>query len=302
MTLTRHFIIDLKILTMLKRLLVFMGLWAFLSLSGCEQSPDSKQTTETSDPPSIILAVLPYDLPTNVQTHFEPFLQYLSQVTHQQVKLYIATSYEDQIQKVLSQQVDLAYMGATIYVKTQKVLTQSQLPPLKPIATEAPYKAAVVVHQESTLTNLSDLKNHRVAFGSYFSYTGHFAIRNELKKAGVRLADLSFYSFLKRHHRSILSVVHHQFDAAATPLGIAKRMIEQGYPIKILHTTETLAPIVLATTAKFPTQIAQQIQTALLTPDFNQQIQLSLIKPEGFIQFDDAPYQKVSEILNLFEQ
>lgn len=301
MPLTHNFSIFLQPLK-LGFLLFAIGAWWLLQ--GCErdQAPDSATTTGTLEPSPLILAVLPYDLPSNVHAHFEPFLQYLNQVSEQPVELYIATSYEDQIQKILSQQVDLAYMGATIYVKTQKVLAQSQQTLLNPLATELPYKAAVIIHADSQLKKLSELKNRRVAFGAYFSYTGHFAIRNALKQADIRLADLSFYSFLKRHHRSILSVVHRQFDAAATPLGIAERMIAQGYPIKILHVTETLAPIVLAATPKLPPQMSKQIQAALLNPNFDQQIQLSLIKPTGFHPFQQAPYQTVSETLQRFEQ
>ncbi|AEG31200.1 PhnD/SsuA/transferrin family substrate-binding protein [Thiomicrospira cyclica] len=242
----------------------------------------------------LVLAVLPYEMPSQINQRFKPLTDYLSTLLQQPVQLYISQSYEDQIQRLSLGEVDLAYMGAAAFVKTQKNLARQEQS-LQLIAAEASYRAAVVVHQDSAFKELADLKHHSLAFGSYHSYSGHFIIRQLLRLEEIYLTDLAFYNFLGRHERAIMSVVHQDYHAAATTEGLAQRFIDLGYPIRILRTSELLAPTVLVSNQNVSAAQRHLIIEALL---FQQTSQHDF----NFFEVDHQEFEEVERILNLIER
>ncbi|MDX1351470.1 MAG: phosphate/phosphite/phosphonate ABC transporter substrate-binding protein [Thiomicrorhabdus sp.] len=275
-----------------------------LLISSCrneESSAKPNQSTESDN--ALVLAVLPYDVPTKIQRHFAPLLNFLSHSLNRPVKLYVATSYEEQILKIVRGQVDLAYLGPTSFVRAYDRFESTKGNKIQPIATEIPYEAAVVVRQDSPIKKIADLKNHTIAFGAYQSYAGHFKIRESLKKNGVSLSDLKLYSFLGRHERAIMSVVYGEFEAAAASSGIVRRIVGLNYPIRTIYTTEKLPPIVIAASPDMPNELVSQIKNSLLNPSFEDQEAITMFAPGGtFLPFNNQTYEPVRTILNTYEQ
>ncbi|UQB43042.1 phosphate/phosphite/phosphonate ABC transporter substrate-binding protein [Thiomicrospira microaerophila] len=272
-----------------------------LILSACQNGENNPTLTkEEHQPPGLIFAVPPYEMPSRIQQRFEPLTSYLSEVLDQPVQLYITHSYEDQIKRLALGEVDLAYMGPSSYVKTRDNFQQTGVNTIELIVAEAPYRAAIIVHQNSDIKSLTDLKNHSLAFGSYHSYTGHFIVRQLLRLEQIYLRDLQFYSYLGRHERAIMSVVHQEFDAAATTEGLAKRFIDLGYPIRVLHTSELLAPTVIVARKGLDTSTIESLRDALLLPSDKQ---LPKIAQSGhhFYEVDDYEFLEVRRILDLIE-
>ncbi|WP_234968944.1 PhnD/SsuA/transferrin family substrate-binding protein [Thiomicrospira sp. ALE5] len=268
-----------------------------LLFAGCQQDASVEPSTHSLDhapAPGLVLAVPPYEMPSRIQQRFEPLVHYLSEVLNQPVSLYITHSYEDQIKRLVNGEVDLAYIGPVSYLKAQKAAATAGQP-LQLIAAEAPYRAAVIVHENSDITYLPDLINRSIAFGSYHSYSGHFIIRQLLRLDGIYLNDLQFYSFLGRHERAIMSVVHQEFDAAATTEGIAQRFINNGYPIKIIRTSEFLAPTVIVASDQLPITQREKLIEALL---FNPAPDLEF----NFYDVADEEFVEVARILHKLER
>ncbi|WP_051145200.1 PhnD/SsuA/transferrin family substrate-binding protein [Thiomicrorhabdus sp. Kp2] len=294
----------------MKLFLVYLSLFGMLNLLGCdsdlEQSKPEVITSEQAANPKtegLVLAVHPYDIPSKVQLHFQPILNYLSQTLGQKVSLYVATSYEDQIRQIATGKVDFAYLGPSSFIKARDNYVDDSGRKVQAIATEKPYQGAVVVHKDSQMNSLQDLKNHSFAFGSYYSYAGHFVIREALKENGVRLADLQLYSFLGRHERAVLSVAYGDFDAAATTLGIADRMQALKYPVKVIYTSKLLAPIVLVAGPQVDSVLVNKIKKLLLNPSFEGQEMITMFAPGGsFFPYDEGVYEEVRKTVALFEQ
>lgn len=262
---------------------------------GCQQADQNPAQQAIEIPqPGLVLAVPPYEMPSRIQQRFEPLVDYLSTVLGQPVQLHITHSYEDQIKRLALGEFDLAYMGPSSYVKAKNNFKQSQ-GEIQLIAAEAPYRAAIIVHRDSPIQTLPDLKHHSIAFGSYHSYSGHFIVRQLLRLEQVFLRDLQFYSFLGRHERAIMSVVHQEFDAAATTEGLAQRFIDMGHPIRILKTSEFLAPTVLVGSAQLDPQHRELLIEALL---FNQDTQHEF----AFFEVDQLEFETVNRILHALEK
>ena len=271
---------------------------------GCDRPSDKTSVdSEQSELPELVLAVLPYDVPTKLEQHFEPLLSYLSSALGQPVTIYVATSYEEQIQKIAQNQVDLAYLGPSSFVRAYDRFETDASLKIQPIATEVPYEGAIVVHKDSNINDVSSLKNHRFAFGAYQSYAGHFKIREVMREQGVRLSDLQLYRFMGRHERAVMSVVYGDFDAAAASAGIARRVESLNYPIKTLYVTEKLPPIVIAAAPDMPLEKVNQLKNVLLKPSFEGQEAITLFAPGGtFLPFVNRKYDSVRKVLATFEQ
>lgn len=280
---------------------IAIGLW----LLGCQNPEQSAHKVEQiqsylDESKALVLSVPPYEMPSRIQQRFEPLVSYLSERLERPVQLHISRSYEDQVKRLAEGAVDLAYMGPSSYIKARDNFKASTLEPIQLIVAEAPYRAAIIVHQDTDIQKLTDLKNHSMAFGSYHSYTGHFIVRQLLRLEQVYLRDLQFYSYLGRHERAIMSVVHKEFDAAATTEGMAKRFIDLGYPIRILQTSELLAPTVLVARGGLEPHTIDTLRDALLLPNQYQMEQIAQFGSQ-FYEVDDYEFLEVRRILDLIE-
>ncbi|WP_051678464.1 phosphate/phosphite/phosphonate ABC transporter substrate-binding protein [Thiomicrospira pelophila] len=264
-----------------------------LILVGCKDETHQTAKKPKSQPPGLVLAVPPYEMPSNIQQRFHPLVTHLTEQLNQPVQLYITTSYEDQVKRLANGEVDLAYMGPSSYVKTRDNFPESH--PIL-IAAEAPYRAALIVHKHSDINHIKQLNGRSFAFGSYHSYSGHYVVRQLLRLNHIYLRDLQFYSFLGRHERAIMSVVHQDFDAAATTEGLAQRFIELGYPIRVVATSELLAPTVIVARKNLKPELIQSLRESLL---FFQ----SDIKHTGlsFFEVDNQDFTEVEKILYAIE-
>jgi len=273
-------------------------------LSACSPShsstPSSQETLEQTDknPPPLILATAPYEIPSRIEQRFIPLTQYLTAVLHRPVHFIITPSYSDLIKKIGLGKVDLAYMGPVPYIKAKQNFKQAK-GSIQLLAVEKPYRAAIIVHQDSTIKNIQDITGHSMAFSDYFSYTGHFAGRKMMADQDIHLSDLQIYSFLGRHERAILAVVHKDFDATTTSLGLAKRFIQLGYPIRIIAVSDDLPPVGMVAKAALPLDLKNAISNALLTPPFDQVDQL--YKFGNFFPPQPQKYQSVSKVIQYFE-
>ena len=271
-------------------------------LLGCQKAEQTEtliSDKQLDSQPGLVLAVPPYEMPSQIQLRFEPLVAYLSQILNQPVHLHITHSYEEQIKRLVLGEIDIAYMGPSTYIKARDNFQTQHPESIKLIVAEAPYRAAIIVHQDSDISQIDQLKHHSFAFGSYHSYSGHFVVRQLLRLEQIFLSDLQFYSFLGRHERAIMSVVHKNFDAAATTEGLAQRFIDLGQPIRILHTSEFLAPTVLVARAGLDPFIIDQLRDALLLPD---PTQIPDDFSQHFYEVDDYDFLEAKRILNLIER
>ncbi|WP_051640861.1 phosphate/phosphite/phosphonate ABC transporter substrate-binding protein [Thiomicrorhabdus sp. Milos-T2] len=284
------------------RLLLLIA--SILLLTACQnEEPTAQEANPIEENNVLVLAVLPYDVPTKIQRHFAPLLTFLSKSLNRPVKLYVATSYEEQILKIVRGQVDLAYLGPSSFVRAYDRFESAKGNKIQPIATEIPYEAAIVVRKDSPIKNISDLKNHTIAFGAYQSFAGHFKIRDSLKKNGVSLSDLKLYSFLGRHERAIMSVVYGEFDAAAASSGIVRRIKGLNYSIKTIYSTDELPPIMIAASPYMPKEWVSKLKNSFLNPSFEGQEAITMFAPGGtFLPFNNQAYEPVRQIMKIYEQ
>jgi len=281
---------------------------ALFFFTGCKPlfNNDPLQPTTADKPVAekpLILAVQPFNTPSKVESNFAPILHFLSKVLQRPVALYLATSYEDQIRKIATNQVDLAYMGPSSFVTAFDKFSDEKGRKIQPIVTEKPYQAALVANENSDINDWKDLKNKTMAFSAYFSYAGHFWARQAMRDHGVHLSDIKLYTFTGRHERAVLSVAYGDYQVATTTLSIAEKMQALNYPIKIVQISKPLAPIMYVGAPALDGDIIQKLKVSMLQPDFEEQESITLFAPGGkYFAYNPQDYETVRTTIKWFEQ
>ena len=223
-------------------------------------------STRAEPPPGLVFAVHPYDTPSRLVSRFQPLCDYLGERLQRPVTLYITTSYEDQVRKIANDEVDIAYMGPSPYLRAHDRYAVGERR-VQLVAVEPPYQGAILVRQQSDIREIGDLAGKTFAFGAYQSFAGHYMPRAMMLEAGITLADLKDYSFLGRHERVVLSVLHGDFDAGATARGIAEKYLDREPGLRIVAMTPPLPPLSIVARPGLAAETVQVLRQALVDPD-----------------------------------
>jgi phosphonate transport system substrate-binding protein len=155
------------------------------------------------------------------------------------VKLTIFKSYEDGIEALVKGEVDFARFGPASYI-----IARNKQPGIEALGLELDngerhFKGAIVVHKDSPIQSLADLKGKRFAFGDCNSTIGRYLAQAELAKAGLHASDLSKFDFLGRHDKVAAAVELGDFDAGSLRLSTLMDLNKKG-TLRVLTTFDNV--------------------------------------------------------------
>lgn len=125
-----------------------------------------------------------------VEEGFKPLVNFLEKVVESPLKLVTTDSFEELIEKIISNEVQFALLGPAQYVETKW-----RYPELVYLATtqttqqgqqRAYYFGHIIVHKNSGITDLSQLENMSFAFIDPYSTSGYRFPRMHLYKRGIK--------------------------------------------------------------------------------------------------------------------
>ncbi|MFN2337640.1 MAG: phosphate/phosphite/phosphonate ABC transporter substrate-binding protein [Gammaproteobacteria bacterium] len=252
--------------------------------------------------PGLVFAVHPYDTPSRLVSRFQPICDYLGAQLNRPVELYITTSYEDQVRKIAKDEVDIAYMGPSPYLRAHDRYAEGERR-VQLVAAEPPYQGAILVRRDSGIREIGDLAGKPFAFGAYQSFAGHYMPRAIMMKAEITLADLKDYSFLGRHERVVLSVLHGDFDAGATARGIAEKYLDRDPGLRILAITPPLPPLAIVARPGLDADTVKALRQALVDPELEGIEALrSLGEGVSFQVIEDREFDAARAVVELVER
>jgi phosphonate transport system substrate-binding protein len=238
------------------------GLLRIISLAGLVfLFPLPASGAETSQEP-LVLGVHPYLPATELLERFTPLAQYLERELGRAVIVRVGRDYQDHIELVGKNGLDLAYMGPASYVLMverygKKPLLARLAPGGKPT-----FRGAVASRKESPYENLSDLRGARFAFGDPDSTMSHLVPRYMLLEAGVDVEDLGGYEFLSSHHNVALGVLMGDFDAGAVKEEVFYEYEDRG--LRAIAWTPEISEHVFVASPGLPAETREALKDALL--------------------------------------
>ena len=248
----------------------------------------------------LILSVHPF-LPANeVKTRFSPLADYLAEQIGIKVTVRVGAGYDEHIQAIGKDQVDLAYMGPASYVTL--VNQYGNKPTLARIEMEgkATFHGYIVTRSDSAINNLDDLKGQSFAFGDPKSTMSYVVPHFMLTQAGVITNDSAEHTFLGSHINVALAVLSGDYAAGAIKPAVFRKFEAKG--LRIIAVSPEISEHVFVSRTDLPEKTINDLRKAMFTASESAQgvAALKAIKNSatGLIPVQDGDYDNLRSIID----
>jgi len=214
-------------------------------------------------PLPLVLAVHPYLSSNEIFQRFTPLATYLGKVTGRQVVIRIGRNYDEHIEAIGTDSVDIAFIGPAPYAIMvskygQKPLLARIAPNGKPVL-----DGVIITRQDSPLRSVDDLRGKRFAFGDVDSTMATLVPQYFMLKAGLPKTALASYEHLSSHKNVAFGVLTGDYDAGAVKGEVFEEFKSRG--LRILATLPTVPEHLFITRSGMPPEQIQVLRKALLT-------------------------------------
>lgn len=224
----------------------------------------SSHATEHEKKP-LVLAVHPYLTPREIVARFTPLAEYLAQELNRQVVVRVGRDYDEHVDFIGQNRVDIAFLGPASYVKLIQKYGAKPLLATVAVNGKPSFKGYIVVHRDSAIHKLGDLKGKRFAFGDHTSTMGYVVPYYMLLEAGIKLDQLAVHQFLASHDSIALAVLAGDYDAGAVKSETFDLYQPRG--LRVLAATPEMPEHLFAASTKLPETLVQRLRQLLLGLD-----------------------------------
>lgn len=244
------------------------------------------------------------DKPTVTVRKYMPFLTFLSNRLGEElgekvtIRMTVAKEYEEGINQLADGEVDFARFGPASYVHVMKKNPDVQIVAMESKKGEKRFKGVIVVHQDSTITKLSDLAGLSFAFGDELSTIGRYLAQSHLLEAGITSEDLHTFEYLGRHDLVGEAVGAGKFTAGALKESTFKKLVAKGVPIRVLASFDNVTKPWLAA-SDLPEPIVLAMRKIMLSSE-NEEI-VRRVSKNGFLHGTDADYDLIRDAMEQSE-
>lgn len=248
----------------------------------------------------LILGVHPYLLPAELVTRFAPLAGYLEKQLGQRVQVRVGRDYDQHIETIGRNAIDIAYMGPASYVK---MVARHGAKPLlarieingKPTVT-----GYIVTRADRPLSKLAELRGKRFAFGDINSTMGTIVAQHVLRRAGVGLESLGGYQYLGSHRNVALAVLSGDYDAGAVRKEIYDELQPRG--LRVLMKLPDVSEHLFVTRSDLPAGDVTGLRQALLGLKDAAILQAIDKEMTAMVPVSDADYDSLREIQRGLEE
>src|ERR1044072_2164335 len=141
-----------------------------------------KPRSQTATQQTLRITMVPTTDPCKVIRESQPLVSYLEKETGAKIQLTVPTNYAAAVEAIVSDQVDIAYLGGFTYVQASK---RAGVVPLVQRDRDQNFHSLFITQPDSPIRTLQDLAGHSFAFGDVNSTSGHLMPKFFMREAGV---------------------------------------------------------------------------------------------------------------------
>jgi len=260
-------------------------------------------TSWAGDSPSVkpfIIAVHPYLPKDEILARFKPLADVLASATGRKVEVRVGRSYDEHINAIGNDSVDMAYMGPIPYCRLVAQYGKKPLLVRQVINGQPMLNGEIIVRQNSELQSVSELKGKSFIFADAQSTMGSVLPQKVLQWAGISLTDLSRYKFVEGHENVAMAVLAGSYAAGAVKEETFQKYEGQG--LRSLAHLPAVYDHLFVTSNKVPPAMVDAIRSLMLKlSDTAQGRQvMASIHPQmtAFVSVSDKEYDNLRTLLN----
>jgi phosphonate transport system substrate-binding protein len=298
---------------MKKLLVLFLSFALTLSLVACGE----EEETEGGIYPEVLeVQLIPSRDAEALNEYVAPLEALLEVQLGMDVNVTVATDYNALIEGMSSGQIHVGLLATTSYVLAHdegaaNVILKSLRYDVNDAGEKlydeplvSGYKSQLLVHKDSGITELSDLKGKTIAISSFTSTSGFVWPANLLADNDIDPEnDVTWYN-AGGHDNAILAVLNGDADAAFT-FKDARFLVETEHPnvyddVLFLLNTESIPNDTISVIPGLDPELVQMIKDAFINiaaSDFGLQVIQDIYSHEGYAEATDEEYDVVREYL-----
>lgn len=202
-----------------------------------EASPRQKQENKV-----LRIGATPGEDVAKIASRYQIFLKFLEKKLGYKVELFASTDYASVIEAMRAKKIDVAIFGPLSYVLAASIADAEAFASDYKKNTGSFYKAYIIVHPDSGIENVTQLKGKKFAFVDPASTGGYMIPKLEMLNMGMDPdKDFSSVIFAGGHDACALAVKNKSVDGAAVVAHMYDKMIEEKLisekDVKIIYTT-----------------------------------------------------------------
>jgi phosphonate transport system substrate-binding protein len=196
---------------------------------------------------------------------FQPLMDYLTETTPYQFELKLSRGYKEELQALADGTTQLGILGDVAFVEAW--VRHGVMPILRPLNDEGkPFiRSAIIVHANSPIKTIQELRGKHIAFASIHSTTGNLFPRYMLNLQGVRHNEPGTFANLDTPDAVAKAVLRGEFDAGAVNEQVVKKYEDQG--LRVLAYSEPIPPGPIVARKGAPKELVKAVTEALLKLD-----------------------------------
>ena len=280
-----------KIWQYLLKYLFTTGFIIFFLTCGLIQPAYSQKT--------LVLGIHPFRSVGSLQKQFTPLATYLSKELDQDITLRVGSSYQEHVDAIGKDLIDIAYIGPHEYIEMVKQYGKKTLLACQETNGHSTFKGVIIAPSNSSATSLADIKGN-IAFVDPHSTMGYILPSYMLLHENPEILKKQRYQFLKTHENVALGVLVGEFEAGAVKQSVFDSYKDKG--LKQLGMTPAITEHLFVASSKLDKRLIQPLRQALLklkdSPE-GQKI-LQTIKPTitSFVPVSDSDYDSLRHIID----
>ncbi len=223
-----------------------------------------------------------------------PLINYISSVISKDIVFQTGIDYADTISKFEDGTYDFGFIGPSPFI----LATDKNKNSLKIIVglnnmDNGYFHSVIVVRKDSTIKEMSDLKDTTFAFGSHKSTLSYYIPRYMLQKNKI-YHQLKDFVFLGKHDKVAKYVIMGKYEAGAIKESVAKKYLKY---LRIIKTSSSVPDFIVVAGKKISEAEINKIRDALLKPEAQKIAQSIKPSSTGFRIRKCSDYTNLKKIM-----
>jgi len=257
---------------------------------------DEPQSGARDERPLLGFGVIAGDDPGLTYKGYQPLIDRLTDQTPFLFRLSLGRNTDDMLLYLEERMAEVVPLDVVSYLEAHSQF--GAVPLVKSLNQEgAPVSQSIfLVREESPIESLADLKDQRLALGSFHSTLGNLVPTYELARTGIEADDLGDVEHLDDDEAVVTALLEGRFDAGAVEARVGYRFRDQG--LRVVHVSDPMPSRPLAVRGDLPSPVVAAVRDALLSLKFEDSQKREGWGEDiryGFVAASDADYDIVRE-------